>query len=128
MRNGSLSVSGARVIATRASVFRIVCVWLVAMSFCTKAANVSDDFSAGVGSWVSSPGWILVEQAGGQYVYRGDSTGDTFAQNGLLNLGSSWRLEVDVRFRRYYADNKARGLLRLPSFRRWAPACSSRQT
>ncbi len=110
MSNGYPNISGTTPITTRATAFRMVWAWLMAVALYAEAVDVSDDFSAGVGSWVSSPGWVLVEQASGQYVYRGDSTGDTFAQNGLLNLGSSWRLEVDVRFRRYYADNKVRGL------------------
>lgn len=85
-------------------------VWLAVIGNPLRAADISDDFNGGVGSWQTSPGWVLVEQADGQTVFRGDSNGDTFAQYGLVNLGSSWRLEVDLRFRRYYSDNNNRGV------------------
>lgn len=74
------------------------------------AAELFEDFSSGVGSWLASPGWVLVEKADGNQVYRGDANSDTFTRNTALNLGESWRLEVDVRFRRYYADDQQRGL------------------
>lgn len=57
-----------------------------------------------------------MELSPGQHVYRGDSNGDTFAQNGYLNLGASWRVEVDLRFRSHYADNQQRGLAALALF------------
>lgn len=81
-----------------------------------RAADISDDFSGGVGSWLSPAGWVLVEQASGQSVYRGDSSPDIFTKYGKLTLGASWRLEVDVRFRRYYADNNVRGLAAIALF------------
>jgi len=90
------------------------CRWLLIFiaGLCQPAygLDVVDDFSASAGSWLTSPGWILVEKADGQTVFRGEGTGDTFARHRTLRLGTSWRIEVDVRFRRYFADGNNRAL------------------
>ncbi len=78
--------------------------------FSPQAAESVDGFTAGAASWLSNDGWILVEQADGQVVYRGEGSGDTFSRHRTLTLGTSWRIEVDVRFRRYFSDNNTRAV------------------
>lgn len=78
--------------------------------FSSQAAESVDGFTAGASSWLSNDGWILVEQADGQVVYRGEGTGDTFTRHRTLTLGTSWRIEVDVRFRRYFSDSNTRAV------------------
>lgn len=75
-----------------------------------KGAVVEDGFTGGVSGWFAQGSWTLVEQADGQVVFRGEGTGDAFARHRTLRLGTSWRLEVDVRFRRYFADGNSRAL------------------
>ncbi|MCW5558983.1 MAG: immunoglobulin domain-containing protein, partial [Verrucomicrobiae bacterium] len=70
----------------------------------------TDDFSSGAAAWRANDGWILVEKADGQVVFRGDQTGDAFAKLLSSTMGASWRIEVDVTFRRYDGDNSSRAL------------------
>lgn len=70
----------------------------------------TDTYTAGASGWMTQGSWTLVEQADGQVVFRGDGNGDVFARHRSLRLGASWRIEVDVRFRRYYVDGNNRAL------------------
>jgi hypothetical protein len=78
--------------------------------FSAVGAVVVDNFTGGVSGWLMQGNWTLVEQSDGQTVFRGEGTGDAFARHRTLRLGTSWRIEVDVRFRRYYADGYNRAL------------------
>lgn len=73
-------------------------------------AVFQDGFSGGIAQWFLQGSWTLVERADGQTVLRGDGTGDGFARHRTVRLGSSWRVEVDVRFHRYYSDGNVRAL------------------
>ncbi len=95
---------------------RLLLLWICLPVGPLRSVEISDDFSSGVDTWWSSAGWSLVELSPGQFAYRGDSREDTFAQNGDLNLGPSWRVEVDLRFDDYYADFRQRGLAALALF------------
>lgn len=95
---------------------RLLLLWICLPVGPLRSVEISDDFSSGVDTWWSSAGWSLVELSPGQHVYRGDSHEDTFAQNGYVNLGPSWRVEVDIHFQNHYADAGVRALAALALF------------
>ncbi|MBL9172927.1 MAG: immunoglobulin domain-containing protein [Verrucomicrobiales bacterium] len=72
----------------------------------TWAADFLDTFSNGVAGWVTPPGWVLVEQADQNVVFRGDSTPDIFARRTDVTLGRSWRIEMDLDFRAFYSGGR----------------------
>jgi len=82
----------------------------------SKAVDVTYQFAEGSAAWLTTTGWSLVESADGQVVFRGDASNDGFARNTAVTLQSSWRIEADLAFQRYYADNQGRGVASLALF------------
>ncbi len=75
------------------------------------AADYFETFSpASTNGWRLWDGWRIVEDRPGNYVLRGSSSTDSFGQSRNVVLGSSWRLEADVRFHQYGADGGRRAL------------------
>ena len=81
-----------------------------------RGIDFVDTFSSNLASWSLPSGWLQVEQADQNRVLRGESIPDLFARRNDLELGRSWRLEVDLHFRRPLADGLTRGLAGLSFF------------
>jgi hypothetical protein len=93
--------------------------WLVlASAFRLSAAETVDDFNSGAApGWRLPAGFAVVEKAPGDSVLRGDVSSDSFAQRTGVLLGRiSWRVEADIRFRRYGADGGNRALTAISLF------------
>ncbi len=108
------------IMQNRSTIVRLAS-WLAGLAILGGAAgglalDVTDPFTAGSAAWSSTAGWSLVEAADGSVVFRGDSQNDGFARNLQVALGSSWRIESDVVFRKYYADGQGRGVASIALF------------
>ena len=81
-----------------------------------SAAENFERFDSGAYGWGPAPvaNWTTVETVPGTFVYRGDFRGDALSSKTNLLLSSSWKLEVDLIMRRYYAGD--RGLAALCLF------------
>lgn len=88
---------------------------LLSLTARTRAADFLDTFSNGVAGWATPPGWILVERADQNSVFRGDSVPDLFTRRTDVTLGRSWRIEMDLDFQRLYGGGQ-RGVAGLALF------------